>query len=156
MMSDDHQQVKRFQLPPTYFNFSWIIMVILHLILPVYHFLVYPYNLTGIIFILAGLWMNIWSSNIFKKSETTVKPFQTSSQLVTTGLYGYSRHPMYLGMVLALSGILLLLGSLSPILVLPIFIVLISRKFIIPEEKMLLDTFSNSYENYKKKVRRWI
>jgi protein-S-isoprenylcysteine O-methyltransferase Ste14 len=155
-MGEDFQKSRRFQLPPTYFNFSWLAMFILHFTFPVYQFLHYPYNLTGFMFLLAGLWINVWASNYFKKVNTTIKPFQRSNQLITSGLYRYSRHPMYLGMVIALLGIILILGSLSPIIVLPIFMVLISRKFITPEEEMLLRTFGDTYEKYKKQVRCWI
>jgi protein-S-isoprenylcysteine O-methyltransferase Ste14 len=155
-MTKDAINPKRFQLPPTYFNFSWFAMFILHFTIPIYRFLYYPYNLIGFLFMLAGLWINIRASSNFKKAGTTIKPFQTSTQLVTTGLFRYSRHPMYLGMVIALLGIILILGSLSPIIILPIFIVLISRKFITPEEKMLLSTFGETYEKYKKQVRKWI
>ena len=155
-MSEDLQKSKYFRFPPSYFNISWIAMIILHLTIPVYKFLEFPFNLTGILFMLTGLWMNIWASNYYNKVNTTVKPFQTSTQLITTGFYKYSRHPMYLGMVVALLGIVLLLGSLSPILVLPIFMRLISRKFMIPEEEMLLNTFGEAYERYKTQVRRWI
>jgi protein-S-isoprenylcysteine O-methyltransferase Ste14 len=105
---------------------------------------------------LAGLWINLWASNYFKKVDTTVKPFQTSTHLVTIGFYKYSRHPMYLGMLLILLGIFLLLGSLSPIIILPVYITLITRNFILPEEKMLQETFGDSYQKYKIKVRRWI
>jgi len=155
-MNEDNQRPKRFQLPPTYFNLSWIAMFFLHFTVPVFQFLHYPFNLTGILFMLCGLWINIRTSNYFKKAGTTVKPFQTSTQLVTTGFYRYSRHPMYLGMLLALLGIFLLLGSFSPVVVLPIFMILVSRRFIIPEEEMLCNTFGEAYEKYKKQVRRWL
>ena len=155
-MKQEQPQPKKFTLPPTYFNLSWIVMVLLHFTLPIYKFLPIPYNLFGILPMLAGLWINLWASNYFNKVKTTVKPFQTSTQLVTTGFYRYSRHPMYLGMLLILIGIFLLLGSLSPLIVIPVYIQLITRKFIRPEEMMLLETFGNAYENYKGRVRRWI
>jgi protein-S-isoprenylcysteine O-methyltransferase Ste14 len=156
MMDKQSAQVKRFRLPPTYFNLSWITMTILHFTVPVYYFLPIPYNLTGILLMLPGLWMNMWASNYFNKVNTTVKPFQTSTHLVTTGFYRISRHPMYLGMLLILLGIFLLLGSLTPFIVIPVYIALINRKFILPEEKMLLKTFGEDYKNYTQKVRRWI
>jgi len=155
-MKEDQIQPKKFRLPPTYFNLSWIAMVLLHFTFPIYRFLTIPYNLVGIILMLAGLWINLWASNYFKKVDTTIKPFQTSTHLVTVGFYKYSRHPMYLGMLLILLGIFLLLGSLSPIIILPIYIALITRNFILPEEKMLQETFGDAYQKYKIKVRRWI
>ena len=155
-MKDSEIEPKKFRLPPTYFNLSWIAMVLLHFTFPVYQLLAIPFNLIGIILMLAGLWINLWASNYFKKVDTTVKPFQASSQLVTVGFYRYSRNPMYLGVLLILLGIFLLLGSLSPIIILPVYILLITRNFILPEEKMLQETFGDTYQKYKNKVRRWI
>ena len=155
-MEEKSEQVKRFRLPPTYFNFSWITMVILNFTIPGYRFLLFPYTLVGILLMVPGLWMNLWASKYFNTVGTTVKPFQVSEQLVTTGFYRYSRHPMYLGMLLILVGVFLFLGSLTPILVLPFFILLINRRFISPEEAMLLDRFGEAYEKYQKRVRRWI
>jgi protein-S-isoprenylcysteine O-methyltransferase Ste14 len=155
-MTQKYPQPKKFTLPPTYFNLSWIAMVILHFTIPLYTFLPIPYNFIGIIPMLAGLWMNLWASNYLNKVKTTVKPFQTSTKLVTVGFYRYSRHPMYLGMLLILIGIFFLLGSFSPLFVIPVYIQLITRKFIRPEEIMLQEAFGEAYEKYKKQVRRWI
>jgi protein-S-isoprenylcysteine O-methyltransferase Ste14 len=155
-MKENQNQPRKFRLPPTYFNLSWIAMVILHFTFPVYQFLAVPYNLSGVILMLGGLWINLWASNYFKKVDTTIKPFQTSTKLVNIGFYRYSRHPMYLGMLLVLLGIFLLLGSISPFIVIPVYILLITRNFILPEEIMLQKTFGEAYEKYKTQVRRWI
>ena len=85
-----------------------------------------------------------------------IKPFKRSSVLVTTGPYRYSRNPMYLGLVLILIGIAILQGSISPVLVIPVFIWLITNNIIKKEEKMLEETFGDAYLEYKKQVRRWI
>ncbi len=63
---------------------------------------------------------------------------------------------MYLGMALVLIGVAILLGSLSPFLVIPIFVWLITARFIKFEEKMLEDTFGLKYLDYARRVRRWI
>jgi protein-S-isoprenylcysteine O-methyltransferase Ste14 len=63
---------------------------------------------------------------------------------------------MYLGFALLLGGVAIFLGSLSALIVLPIFAVLIEKNFIIREEKSLEKTFGQVYLDYKRKVRRWI
>lgn len=145
---------KRF--PPTYFNISALFMIMLHFVIPVKKLVPTPYNLIGIIFMFLALIMNIWASNFFKKKNTTIKPFQESDVLVTQGLFKFSRHPMYLGMVIGLVGLFIFLGSISPILVIPVFVWLITNRFILPEEKALEKKFGEAYANYKNKVRRWI
>jgi protein-S-isoprenylcysteine O-methyltransferase Ste14 len=58
---------------------------------------------------------------VFKREQTTVKPFEKSTALVVTGVFQISRHPMYLGMVLILLGIAILMGTLTPLIVVVIF-----------------------------------
>ncbi len=118
--------------------------------------IVSPYNYLGILLIVIGLWFNVWSSNFFKKVKTAIKPFEESSYLVTEGLFKYSRHPMYLGMLLALVGLFILLGSITPLFAIPIFMWMITKKFILIEEKALEEKFGKDYLEYKDEVRRWI
>ncbi len=146
---------KRF-LPPSYFNTSVILMIALHLIFPLKSIITSPYNYFGLLLLLLGFLMNIWASEYFKKVQTAIKPFQKSSYLVTEGLFKYSRHPMYLGMVVALLGLFLFLGSITPIIIIPMFIYSIKKKFIQVEEKTLEEKFGEQYLTYKKKVRCWI
>ena len=143
-------------LPPTYFWGSLLLMIGLHFLFPVMKVIVSPYNYSGIPLLIFGLVFNIWSSNYFNKVKTTVKPFEESNYLVTEGLFKYSRHPMYFGMVLALAGLFILLGSVTPSVVIPLFIWIITKKFILVEEKALEDKFGEDYLKYKNKVRRWI
>ncbi len=143
-------------LPPTYFFAAIIIMLALYFLFPIKKVIPSPYNYFGVLIILIGLMMNIWASRVFEKAETTVKPFEQSTCLITHGLYRFSRHPMYLGMVISLIGLLILLRSISPVMVVPVFIWFMSKKFIDIEEKDLEKAFGDDYCEYKKKVRRWI
>lgn len=143
-------------LPPTYWMGSIIAMLALHYFLPVVEVIDYPWNLSGVFPILAGLVLNLLADRAFKMADTTVKPFQISAALVTDGVFGISRHPMYLGMVLSLLGLALLLGSLSPFLVVAVFAVILETVFIQVEEKMLRDTFGEVYAAYAKTVRKWV
>jgi protein-S-isoprenylcysteine O-methyltransferase Ste14 len=89
-------------------------------------------------------------------AQTTIKPYETSSALVTGGPYRFSRNPIYLGMVLFLVGLNLGLGSWSPLLAIPAFAFIIERRFIRAEEAALLRRFGDEYETYRRRVRRWI
>jgi protein-S-isoprenylcysteine O-methyltransferase Ste14 len=85
-----------------------------------------------------------------------VKPLEESSALVTSGVYGLSRHPMYLGFVVLLAGVAILLRSLTPWLGVPALAVVLDRTFIVPEEGMLANRFGREWEQYKGRVRRWL
>ena len=59
-------------------------------------------------------------------------------------------------MVLILLGCAVILASLSPWLVVPIFVLTIQELYIKPEEHMLEDRFGKSYRDYRNRVRRWV
>jgi protein-S-isoprenylcysteine O-methyltransferase Ste14 len=143
-------------LPPTYLFNALAAMVFLHLFAPIYTVTHYPWNTFGIVPLATGVFLNLAADRSFKKRDTTVKPFEVSSALVTTGVFRFSRHPMYLGMVFILIGVALLLGSLSPYIIIPIFALLMNSTFISAEESMLDTRFGDEWRAYKSSVRRWL
>ena len=106
--------------------------------------------------IATGIGMVLFCAYLFRQKDTTIKPFQESSYLVREGIFNYSRNPIYLGMITVLIGLWIVLGSLTPLLIIPVFTWLIQELFIKQEEKMLLDKFGEEYQAYKATVRRWI
>ena len=142
-------------MPPTCLVTAVLIMVALHFLLPVAKIVPWPYRYLGVPLLTAGVVLNVWSDQIFKKAKTTVKPFERSSRLVTEGPYRFSRHPMYLGMVVILIGLGVLLGSVAPWVVVPAF-VLVAAKFMSVEEKAMEETFGQAYRDYRRRVRRWL
>jgi protein-S-isoprenylcysteine O-methyltransferase Ste14 len=143
-------------LPPTYLWVAIAIMLALHFLFPVTQIIPWPWSLLGIIPLACGIALNLIADTAFRKAETTVKPFQESTALVTGGVFRISRHPMYLGFVLSLIGIAVLLGSLTPFFAIPVFAVSMDRAFIRVEERMLEGKFGQAWLEYKAKVRRWL
>ncbi len=143
-------------LPPTYLLVAIILVLLLHFTFPVATFVQDPLNLIGLFPLLIGVALNIIADRDFKRYQTTVKPYEESATLLTEGVYRYSRHPMYLGFVLILLGISLLLGSISPYVVVLMFAILMDIVFIRVEEEMLSETFQKEWRQYKSKVRKWI
>ena len=128
----------------------------LHFLFPFAQVLLIWGRLIGLLPLVVGISINILADNQFKRANTTVRPFEESDWLVTTGLYRYSRNPMYLGMVLILFGVALLLGSLTPFGVLLLFFGYVDIHFIRREEQMLATQFGQDWLEYKARVRRWI
>lgn len=143
-------------LPPFYFFVAILLMAAFHCILPVKSIIPSPFTYLGALPLLFGVWLNIWSDQLFQKAGTTVKLLDKSSALITHGPFRFSRHPMYLGMALILLGIAILLGSITPFTCVGIFVLVIDRTFIVIEEKMMEKTFDDAYRKYKKHVRRWL
>ncbi len=146
---------KRKPLPPTYFNSSTFLIILIHFIWPGKVIIHFPWNILGIIPIIIGGILNLKADKAFKLKQTTVKPFEKSKVLITTGVFRFSRHPMYLGMVLILIGLSIILGSLTPYIVVVLFIILIHNIFITVEEGMLAETFGDAWLEYKKNTRCW-
>lgn len=107
--------------------------------------------------VLSGAFV-IWGGYEFRKFQTTVNPIDPSKTtgLVTSGVYRYTRNPMYLGFVLFLVGWASLLSNLISPVVLVLFVWYISKFQIVPEERVLEEKFGTRFVEYKKRVRRWV
>ena len=94
----------------------------------------------------------------FRRAGTTIDPLRPgkASNLVSGGVFQFSRNPMYLGMVLILIGLEIKLGSAFGLVPLVLFVVLITYLQIKPEEKALKELFGEPYEAYCRRVRRWV
>lgn len=143
-------------LPTAYLLMALIAMVLLHFTLPLLKGAFSMWQLVGLLPLAFGLGINLVADKDLRVAGTTVKPFQESTALVTDSVYSISRHPMYLGFVLILTGVVIMLGSLSPWVIIPFFAVLMEIVFIRVEERMLEEKFGSAWSEYKKKVRRWI
>lgn len=143
-------------MPTTYLLCALVLLILLHFIYPIENILLGLWKLTGLAPLLLGILLNLAADQALKRYDTTVKPFQESQALIVEGVYGISRHPMYLGFILILIGVSLLLGSVSPFSIVFLFALWIEFAFIRTEEKMLEDKFQDRWVQYKSRVRKWI
>ena len=143
-------------MPPFYLLGAILLMIALDLWAPLGTIDGPIVRAIGVLLGIAGLTLMVWCSRLFQIAQTTIKPYETSSALLTWGPYRISRNPIYLGMVLFLAGLGLGLGSWSPLLVIPAFAVIIERRFIRAEEAALLRRFGDEYGAFRRRVRRWI
>ena len=143
-------------LPLTYLLIAIVVMAAFHFVLPMTQVVPGLWRLIGLLPLAGGVGLNLMADKALHQANTTVKPFEASTTLITTGAFQISRHPMYLGFVLILIGLAILLGSLIPYLVISIFAILMDRVFIQVEERMLKEQFGRTWLDYKARVRRWI
>lgn len=110
----------------------------------------------GGVVLVAGLALLILAGGLFKRAGTDMVPFKNVSALVTTGVYAWSRNPMYLGMALVLLGTAVTVGAATALVVPPLFMVIIELRYIRPEEAMLRGLFPEDFPAYCRRVRRWL
>jgi protein-S-isoprenylcysteine O-methyltransferase Ste14 len=97
----------------------------------------------------------LWAALLFKRHSTTAHPYEEANRLVTRGPYRISRNPMYLGLLLTLIALGIWLQSLSALLMAPLFVLVINRCNVLPEEHRLRACFGSEYEAYLRRTRRW-
>ena len=112
----------------------------------------------GAAVMLLGLALDTLGLVVFLRARTTVNPLSPdkASAVVTTGIYRYTRNPMYLGMLLVLTGWAVYLAAPFALLAPAGFAAYITRFQIRPEEEILLEKFGEPYREYLGRVRRWL
>lgn len=94
----------------------------------------------------------------FRRAKTTVNPLrpEQASTLVASGIYRYTRNPMYLGFAIVLLAWVVYLSAWPALLVVAAFIGYMNEFQIKPEEVALKTRFGQAFVEYKRSVRRWI
>jgi protein-S-isoprenylcysteine O-methyltransferase Ste14 len=113
------------------------------------------YGLVGVLLVVGVDGLAFFS---FRRAATTINPvaIDNASSLVTTGIYAFTRNPMYVGLTMLLAAFAVLLSN-AWLLLGPLFFVLYITRFqIIPEERVMQAKFGSAYEAYKASVRRWL
>lgn len=94
----------------------------------------------------------------FRRARTTVNPTRpdSASTLVATGIYRFTRNPMYLGLFLVLAGWAAYLANAAALAGPLLFALYIDRFQIVPEERALAAKFGAAFDTYRRQTRRWI
>ena len=110
-----------------------------------------PYIVIGAILIIAGLFM--WKSAVF---DARIDDYISSGKLATTGIYAYTRNPIYAAILFICTGALFISGNVY-MYVLPIllwaFLTILLQK---TEEPILLGRFGDEFARYMRRVNRVI
>ena len=115
-------------------------------------------NLLSIISFVVGIFVFAAAVSSFKKQKTTVNPIsiENASSLVVSGIFKYSRNPMYLGMSIVLLGLTFKFNVIGGLLFTGIFMLFITIFQIKPEEVAMEKLFDQEWKDYTKNVRRWL
>ncbi len=91
-----------------------------------------------------------------RRMRTTFVPRREADALVVSGIFKRSRNPIYVGDALVLLGLILRWDAVLALPLLPIFVWIIEKRFIIGEEDALRRKFRANYARYCQDVRRWV
>ena len=141
-------------MPPSLVLLYGAVGAALHLLLPAPVLLRLVW--LGAAVAVAGLALAIWGRRTFARAGATIKPFERSRVLVTSGPFRFTRNPMYLGLVAILVGLALALGTPAPWAAAVLMALTLRLRFIRNEERALAASLGEPYERYRASVRRWL
>ncbi len=113
-------------------------------------------QLLGGLLVGAGIILMALAAMEMHKQRTTIIPHKEADSLVTSGIFKRTRNPIYLGDAAILAGLALRWDAVLALVLVPIFIWIIEKRFIIPEENMLRRKFRADFAHYEQKTRRWV
>jgi len=144
--------------PPVVVVIFAIAMWLVAIFLPGFGFWVAGSWIFALALAFAGFVVAMMGADQFKKAQTTRDPTkpENASSLVTTGIFRRSRNPMYLGLLLLLTGWAIYLSNILNVVLLAGFVAYMTRFQIKPEERVLFEKFGADYQTYRQQVRRWL
>jgi protein-S-isoprenylcysteine O-methyltransferase Ste14 len=110
----------------------------------------------GALILAAGTAVFWWGMTTFARARTGIMLQRPASRLVTAGPYRWSRNPMYVGFVAMYLGFALIMNSIWPLALLPAVVLVLEFVVIAREERYLRTVFGSEYEEYCRRVKRWI
>lgn len=105
-----------------------------------------------------GLALAVLGVREFRRARTTIDPFHpdAAAALVTRGIFSHTRNPIYVGLVAVLLGWAVWLGVPWVFLGPPALMLFLLRFQILPEERVMASKFGRDYQDYRRRVRRWL
>ena len=121
-------------------------------------FFSYNNNIISLFLLILGFIVFALAVKSFNRQKTTINPLQPrkASSLVVSGIFKFSRNPMYLGMLIILLSISFKFNLIGGLTISLFFYMFITKFQILPEEEAMNDLFGDEFINYSKKTRRWI
>ena len=145
------------KIPPPFIGLTFIIINYLSTFL--FESISFQFQeIISLLILSLGFLIIVTAARLFSRYKTIISPItpEKSTSLVTEGVFGFSRNPMYLGMLLIITSSTIFFATLVGLFLIILFIVIINFLQIEPEEEMMRQLFGAEYEAYSSKVRRWI
>ncbi|WP_422000268.1 methyltransferase family protein [Roseovarius mucosus] len=113
-------------------------------------------GLLGGLLVGGGILLVVMAALEFRRHKTSIVPHETPERLIQSGIFRRSRNPIYLGDTLILGGLILRWDAVLALPLIPIFVWVIEKRFIIPEEDRMRRKFRMDFARYCEKTRRWL
>jgi protein-S-isoprenylcysteine O-methyltransferase Ste14 len=110
----------------------------------------------GVALVLLFAGWNGWSLWLFQRHRTGLLPGQPTQAIIEEGPYRLSRNPLYVGLLALYLGLALLAPTLWGLVLFPAAVLLVLWGSILPEERFLHERFGSQYDDYRRRVRRWL
>lgn len=116
-----------------------------------------PFDPVAVIFLAPGLLLLLWCVwEFYRSGKGTLAPWMPPKHLVVTGLYRFSRNPMYIGVVLILWGWAVGYRSSRLVAYALIMMIVFHLRVVLYEEPWLAQAHGDRWHTYRADVRRWL
>jgi protein-S-isoprenylcysteine O-methyltransferase Ste14 len=109
----------------------------------------------AVLVVVFGIW-NGWTLSVMAAHRTAVLPGGATRVVLDRGPFRLSRNPLYLGLIVLDVALALLWPSAWALILVPVGMALLSWGAIVPEERYLGTKFAAEYDDYRRRVRRWL
>lgn len=144
--------------PPAQWLVAVVLAIVLARVFPAWTFAFAGHRALAIVLALAGVASGLAGVFAFRQARTTIDPHRPGEAraIVRTGIYRFTRNPMYLGLLLTLLGVAAWLAHPLALVCAAAFVATLTRLQIKPEERILKELFGAPYQDYLRRVRRWL
>ena len=140
--------------PPVWLLLSLIAAWVIH------HFVATPIIVrslpAAVVLVIAGFAIAIWGAMTFSRAGTELNPTsEANAKFVVSGPFGYTRNPMYSGVMLVSLGVAIFFGTLPFFVATVLLFLLVNSAFIPFEEAKMELQYGAAFRAYQPRVRRW-
>jgi len=152
----DHPNINRNVHPPVVALLFIALAYFLGRFVPVLFIVPMVVRNIGLLLTFIGFLLGVGAFIEFRRAHTTLDPHGSAKQVVTSGIYRFTRNPIYLGFLLMVIGLPLNSGLIWGLALAPFYMMAMTRLVIEREEIYLEKKFKDQYTGYKSRVRRWL
>jgi protein-S-isoprenylcysteine O-methyltransferase Ste14 len=153
---NDHPSINKFVHPPILALGFIILGLLLGKFLPIFPSLAATLRMIGYPIALVGFLIGMAGFLEIRRAKTTLNPHGTVTTVVTSGIYRFTRNPMYLGFLMMVIGFPLAYVSFWGVILAPFFVLSMNQLVIEKEEAYLEKKFGEAYTSFKSGVKRWL
>lgn len=152
----DSPAINKYIHPPVVAMFYIIVTILLGRFVPLVSELSTMIRNSGFGLVVVGFLFGLAAFLEFRKAKTTILPHGSASNIISSGIFRFTRNPIYLGFLFMVIGFPLNFGSIWGIIAAPFFVTTMNRLVIEKEEAYLEKKFGEQYTSYKSRTRRWL